>query len=140
MKKMFSLILLSVFLFGFISSNISLAATSKDEANGVYTDNFSNNAGFPTRSYVNANTGTGVLQLTNTSSQTSFVAPYRASGTAMTAEITPLSLALLGSLTFDAVIPLNTTLKVQLCDRNGGVIPDTVLSGNVAGFQLHQLI
>ena len=53
------------------------AAPVYDYTEGIYTDDFAVNTGVPTRSYVNVNTTTGVLQLTNTTTQTSFVALSR---------------------------------------------------------------
>lgn len=132
MKKLLAIILFLVFSSSFVLPNISFAAPVKNDVSGIYTDDFANNTGFPTRSYVNVNAG--VLQLTNTSNQSSFATPYRTSGTATSAQIVPLSLALLGSITFDVTIPENTTFKIQLCDIGGNAIPDSVLPGNVAGF------
>lgn len=128
------------FIFSLISllllANYIYAAPVMNNVDGVYTDDFTNNAGVPTRSYVNVNTSTSQLQLTNTTSQTSFVVPYRTSGNAITSVIKPLIIAGWDKLTINATIPENTTLKVQILSDYNSVWQDEIVPGNSAGIDV----
>lgn len=135
LKLIFFLILAFVSQF-FVYT--TLAAPAYDYVNGVYTDDFANNTGMPTRSYVNVNTDTGKLQLTHDDSQTTFSTPYATSGYAYSAVVLPTSVAEWGVITFNASIPANTTLKIQVYDYYDttwtALYEEEDLPGNAVGF------
>jgi outer membrane protein assembly factor BamB len=130
-NKILSITLLMVFL---LPLNNVLAAPAYNQSAGTYTDDFTNNSGVPTRNYVNVNTVSGILQLTNATTQTSFITPYKTSGYVITSEITPTNIAEWGNITFNAVTSASTTLKIQVCDSGGYVFSDNDLPGNSTGF------
>ncbi|MDD5289570.1 MAG: PQQ-binding-like beta-propeller repeat protein [Patescibacteria group bacterium] len=129
------LLLTAVFVGQFFCHPV-LAAPAYNQTTGVYTDDFADNTGFTTRSYVNVNAGK--LQLTHDDDQTAFTAPYKTSGYAYSAKIIPTSVAEWGTLSFDAVIPEGTTLKVQVYDYYdadyNAPYSDIYLTGNSTGF------
>ncbi len=129
--------LITPLIFPFFT-HTAYATVTTDHQNGLYADDFSDNTGVPTRSYVNVNTAQGVLQLTNTASQTSFTPPYRTSGNARTTALRPLLVAQWGTLSVDATIPQGTTLKVQVMDRNSKLWPDYILAGNSGGIDISE--
>lgn len=106
------------------------AAYVLDSDAGTYTDDFANNSGVPTRSYVNVNTITGVLQLTNVSNQSAFTTPYAASGNVITGIIKPVLIAEWGVLNVTADIPAGTTLRAQIMDDANNPFTDEIISGN----------
>jgi outer membrane protein assembly factor BamB len=130
-SKILSVILLMIFL---LPLNNVLAAPAYDQTAGTYTDDFTDNSGVPTRSYVNVNTTPDVLQLTNTSNQSLFTTPYRSTGYVLTSEIIPTNLAKWETITFDGVTSASTTLKIQICDSGGYVFSDDDVPGNSTGF------
>jgi outer membrane protein assembly factor BamB len=123
-------------IFSFISDSATYSAGVLDNASGTYTDDFANNSSVPTRSYVNVNTAEGVLQLTSASSQTTFTTPYRTEGSAITSTIKPNLLAQWDTLTVNATIPENTTLKVQLLTDYNSVWQNEILPGNEEGIDV----
>jgi hypothetical protein len=113
------------------------AAKVLDNSAGTYTDDFGDNTGVPTRSYVNVNTAIGKLQLTSAASQTTFTAPYAASGNAITSVIKPLLIAKWDKLIIDATVPEGTTLKVQILSDNNTIWNNEYLPGNEEGLDVN---
>jgi hypothetical protein len=132
LKYFVSLFFVYVLLFLILPSRVA-ATVTMDDPNAIYTDDFASNAGVPTKSYVNTNAG--VLQLTSAASQSTFTTPYAASGNAMTAAIRPLPLAKWGTLTINATIPTDTTLKTQFLDDSNKLFSDTYIPGNSVGVE-----
>jgi len=125
---------LTLVIFFLLFTRPVKAAQTYDQTNGTYTDNFANNIGVPTRSQMNVNTGTGVLQLTKNDGSGNFSAPFYTSGYVYTSTIIPTSVAKWGTITFSASVPPNTTLKFQIYDGDTYIFSDTFLNGNESGF------
>jgi hypothetical protein len=119
-----------------LSQNSIYSAPVMNNLDGIYTDDFTDNSGVPTRSYVNVNTATSQLQLTNTSSQTSFVTPYRESGNAISSVIKPLLLAQWDKLTINATIPVGTNLRVQVLSDYNSLWQNEIVPGNSEGIDV----
>jgi outer membrane protein assembly factor BamB len=133
-KKIIFPLLIFVLIFN-LAPSVVRATTAYDSINGIYTDDFANNSGVPTRSYINVNTATGALQLTNASNQSSFATPYKDNGYAITGSIAPVLLAKWGTISLDANIPEGTTLKIQVMDDSNTLFSDTNLPGNSSGVE-----
>ena len=128
--KYFRLIVLVLFFNIFFVQKIN-AAYLLDDTNAIYTDDFANNSGIPSRSYLNISGG--FLQLTSAASQSTFTTPLAVGGSAITGVIKPVQIAKWGILSIAATIPANTTLKVQILDDGNTPWQDSYLPGNSVG-------
>lgn len=118
----------------FLSSAAPVFATvTQDNTAGTYANDFSTNSGLSSSSYAGISTSTGILQLTSSSSQSTYTAPYKASGYVITATIKPLLIAKWNTIAFTSSTPAGTTLKVQIMDEGNDLFPDTYIPGNAAG-------
>ncbi|MGI5826449.1 MAG: PQQ-binding-like beta-propeller repeat protein [Patescibacteria group bacterium] len=117
-------------LFFCLPYSVQAAPVTNDDL-GVYTDDFADNTGVPTRSGANVNTSTGVLQLTNTSND--FSAPFRESGYVITGKIRPLRVAKWGTVNITGIFPEGTSVKLQVLDEGNTLYADTYLPSNSTG-------
>lgn len=96
--------------------------TYSPAATSTFTDTFSTSAKLTAMSSTTVSGGS----LTLLSGETA--------GSATSIAITPAYLASWGDLTSTYTIPSGATLLMHVYDVNGNLLPDTVLSGNIAGF------
>jgi len=127
-RELFCLLLIIIFVFlaGFV-----ISAPTHDHEGGIWVYNFSDDDGISSNSSVDVNTITEKLTLTNSSG--GFDAPYNISGYAITTTIMPMSVAAWLNLTFDADVPTNTSVRIQVLDSDDCVFSDTLISGNSEG-------
>lgn len=117
-----------IFCFCFLNINqFVLGAPVFDYVNGTYNDDFANTTGIPTRS--NTTLVSGHVELTKSGSN------YNPLGYAITQLIRPPLLAKWGTITLNANVPENTSIKIQILDDTNGVFGDAYLAGNSVGIE-----
>lgn len=97
-----------------------------DHEQGTWTANFSVANSVPTRT--NANIAFGDLRLANSSGI------YSTNGYIITEVILPLSVVAWGNVTYDGIVPENTTIIIKLVDTNNKLFMDQNLANNSVGF------
>ncbi len=106
------------------------AAPVQDDDNGLWAYNFSDSSGVSSSDDVTISNGN--LTLGNASGGSD--PPYNVSGYIITTSIMPLSVAEWGNITFNATVPDNTSIRIQVLDEGDVLYPDSRLTGNTNGF------
>jgi len=117
-------------LLSLIMVQLAHSSPVQDDDNGLWTYNFSDDTGLS--SNVDMDVNNSKLTLTNSSG--GFDPPYETSGYAITTSIMPVSVAEWGNITFNATVPANTSIRIQVLDEGDVLYPDSRLTGNTNGF------
>jgi hypothetical protein len=127
--------LITLVVIGLLLVQISavLAAPTQDDLLGMWTDTYSDSAGVSSASNVAPDSATGTLKLTNAAG--GFSPPYNTTGYAITTTIIPQSVARWGVISWTGNLPEAATIKVQVLDEADYSYPDSLLPGNMNGFQ-----
>lgn len=101
------------------------ATTNLDNANGIYTDDFTDTTGISSSS--NTEIATGKLALTKSGDN------YNTSGYAITTDIRVLRAARWETVSITGTFPEGTTVKLQVMDTGNTLYSDTYLPNNSVG-------
>lgn len=115
------------FIFLFFTNFLVFAAPVFNYTNGTYVDDFANTTGVPTMN--NTTVVSGHLELSKSGEN------YLSSGYAITQIIRPPLIAKWGTITLNASVPQNTSIKIQILDDSNTPYQDIYLAGNSIGIE-----